>query len=213
MATTGTMLVREVVTAALRKLNITNVGDDPDAEDAELAMTALNRMLKAWQNRGYNVWAVSQLSVTLTTAASYVMSPVRPLRILGARFSRNGVEIPMQVMTRDEYDMLPQKLSTGTPTTYYYDRQREAAKLYVWPVLTVAAGEVLNITYERETDDITSLDQVLDLPGEYFDAAVYGLAARLSDDYQRDVPQIVARAEEELRIALAFDREESVFFR
>lgn len=213
MATTGTLLVRDVVTAALRKLNITNLGDDPDAEDADLAMTALNRMLKAWQNRGYNVWATSQMSVTLTTAASYTMSPVRPLRILNSRFTRSGIETPMVVMTRDEYDALPQKTSAGIPTTYYYDRQREAAKLYVWPVLAAANGETLSITYERETEDVTDLNQVLDLPGEYFDAAVYGLAARLADDYQRDVPQIVARAEEELRVALAFDREESVFFR
>jgi hypothetical protein len=206
MTTTGTMLVRDVVTAALNKLNVVAVGEDAEAEYAEHAMRALNRMLKAWQNRGCNIWATASLSVTLTTAGSYIMSPVRPLRILNMSLARNGIETPMTAMTRFEYDQLPQKNSTGLPVSYYYDRQRENARLYVWPVLSVVDGETLSCTYERETDDITSLNQTLDLPGEYYDAAVYGLAARIADDYEKNVPTILARAEEELRIALAFFR-------
>jgi len=209
--TTDTETCRDIVTAALMKIGVAANGQAPSAHDFNLGMKALNRLLKALQNRGLNLWTTASQTVTLTTSASYTLDPERPLDILSCRLKRGGVELPMQRMTREEYDRLPVKTSTGLPTTFYYDRQREAARLYVWPVLATAGGETLQITYTREIADLTAADAV-DVPSEFYDAVVYGLAARLADDYQVADPRIQARAEEELRLALAFDREGSVFF-
>ena len=178
------------------------------------AQAELEVMLKGWQNKGYNLWTATNDSLTLTTASSYTLDPVRPLNILNARFKRSGSEMPMQEMTRKEYDYLPNKAATGTPTQFYYDRQREAARLYVWPALSAAAGETIEYSYTREQEDIASANDVLDMPGEWWEATVYNLAARLLET----VPvggrsQIVpTRAEMLLREALAFDREDSVYF-
>ena len=212
MAVTGTLPVRDIIDGALRKIGVVGMGETPDAESYAVAAASLNRMLKAWQNRGYSLWFTTAMTVTLTTAASYTMSPVRPLRIYSVRLVRNGVEMPMQSMTRQEYDDLPIKTTAGTPTSYYYDRQREAAKLYIWPVLSAANGETLAITYERESEDIGLQTDTVDVPGEWWDAVVYGLAARLTDDFMVSAPNVIARGEEELRLALAADREGSIFF-
>jgi hypothetical protein len=213
MATTGTQTVRDVVKAALRKARVTGFGEAPDADDAEVAMDELNFMLKGWQNRRYNLWTKTAGSLALTTAAVYTLDPVRPLRILSARFKRNGIEVPMQRMTRDEYDELPNKATTGQPTQFYYDRQREAARFYVWPVLATAAGETIEYTYDRELEDVTSLDDTLDMPGEWWDAVVYGLAVRMLETLNMPAPQtLILRAEYLLETALADDREGSVFF-
>lgn len=216
MAVTGTKTVRDLTTAALRKAGVAGLGESPSAEMADEARDELERMLKAWQNKGYNLWTKTSGSLTLTTAGSYTLSPVRPLRILTARYNDGSSETQMQCLTREEYDQLPVKTSTGTPTTYYYDRQREAAKLYIWPLLATASGQTIEFTYEREIEDIASLSDTVDVPGEWWDAVVYGLADRILDTVPVRDPtmtmKISARARESLMDALAFDTEESVWF-
>lgn len=209
--TTDTDTVRETCTDALRKLGVVGQTETPTAQEMKDARRALGRLLKSWQNHGYLQFATTKQTVTLTTAASYTMSPVRPLMIHHVNFKRSGIETPMEQLTRQEYDSLPQKAATGTPTTWYYDKQRESALLYIWPVLSSASGETLEITYQRELAD-TDLDDPLDLPSEWYEAAVYGLAARLADDYSRNASNITARAERELDLCLAADQEGSVFF-
>lgn len=212
MAVTATKTVRDIVTAALRKANITGFGENPAAEDADEAMRDLNVMLKGWQNRGYNIWAKAGMTVTLTTAASYALTPARPLRLLSARLKRSGTEIPMIPLVRDEYDRLPNKAATGTPTQFYYDRQKEAGTLFVWPVLAAASGETVEITYERELEDIASLNDSIDVPGEWWDAVIHSLAARMAESLGLSTAGILAaRAAEAVQLALAFDHEGSVF--
>lgn len=213
MAVTGTASVQEIITAALRKIGVVAIDEQADADTYAAAAFQLDRMLKSWQSRGWFQWTYASKSVTLTTAASYDLTSDKPLRVLNARLKRNGLEIPMQRLTRDEYDYLPDKTSTGLPTQYYVDRQREQMLFYVWPVLASADGETVEITYEREIEDIgTDTAQTIDLPYEWYDAAVYGLAARLADDFAVNAPNVVARAEVEFRSAMAGDQEESVFF-
>lgn len=211
MATTDTDTVRELLESAMRKIGVVAEDEAMTADQAMNGLRAFNRMVKAWQNRGYNLWAYASQAVTLTTAAVYTLDPVRPLDIMSCRLKRSGIETPMIRLTRDQYDLLPVKASQGTPTQFYYDRQREAARLYVWPVLAAASGETLEITYIREFEDM-GLDDAPDIPGEWYDAAVYSLAARLADDFRVDPGNVVARAEEELRLALAGDREGSIWF-
>lgn len=213
MATTDVKTVRQVVTQAMRKSGILAFGEDAESDDADAVRDELEIMLKGWQNAGYNLWTKAAMSLTLTTAAAYTLDPVRPLRILSARLKRNGTEIPMEQMTRDEYDSLPVKTTTGQPTQFYYDRQREAARLYVWPVLSSASGETVEITYDRELEDIANLSDAIDVPGEWLDAVVYNLAARIGETVPSErTPAVTARARQLLSDAMGFDREGSVYF-
>ncbi|MEY1555326.1 hypothetical protein AB3Y40_06790 [Yoonia sp. R2331] len=213
MATTATLTNREVCKAALRKINVAPQGATPPAEQSAEAVAALNRMLKSWQNQGINLWTEAEVSVTATTGSSHSVSP-RPFEVLDVRFRRDGVDIPMQRMTRLEYFNLPNKTTTGTPTTYFVDMQREACTMYVWPILGSVTSETFELTVSREVEDV-ALDDPVDCPAEFYDAVVYGLAARLIDDYEvesQTAIRIVARAEAEYQMALAHDRQDSVFF-
>jgi len=216
MATTGTLTVRDVVTRALRKAGICGIGDNPSADDAQTAMEELDMMLKSWQNEGYNLWTKTSMSHTLTTSAAQTLDPVRPLRILSCRYkaSASASELPMVRLMRGEYDALPNKTTTGTPTQFYYDRQREAARLYVWPLLSSATGQTLEITYDRELEDIASLNDTLDMPSEWYQATVYGLAALMMETVpvRSQDQRITQRAMMLLNKAGAFDQEQSVFF-
>lgn len=211
MATSGTYSARVLVADALRKIGVVAMDEPMTADQGDHALRALNRLIKSWQNRGYNIWGATEVVITLTTAASYTF-PARPVSVESVRLRRGTIDTPMLAMTRQEYFDLPQKASTGTPTTYYFDRQRDTAALYIWPVLVAAAGETLRVLCTREFEDQTDLNAAPDIPAEWWDALVYSLAARLADDFSVNAPNVVARAEEELRLALAFDREGSVFF-
>lgn len=212
MATTGSQTARDLCEDALRKIGMVSIDQPMSADEGSHALRAMNRMLKAWQNRGYSLWLTTSQTLTPTTSAGHTLNPVRPARILSARLVRNGIETPMQELTRDEYDNLPVKTATGVPTTFYYDRQKEAAVFYVWPVFAAVNGETIKITFERESEDITDLNDIPDVPGEWWDAVVYNLADRLADDYNADAPKVTARAERELSLALGADREGSIFF-
>lgn len=216
MAVTGTYTTQELLTSALRKIGVVGINRAATAAEIDIALKQLDRMLKAWQNKRYNLWTTTSQTLTLTTAASYDLDPIRPLRILSARFNNGSTETPMIELTRQEYDGLPVKTTTGTPTQFYYDKQREAAKFYVWPLLSSAAGQTVEITYEREIEDQTDLSAAPDVPGEWWDAVVYNLGVRLMDDFRiKDsalTQRVLIRAKETLDDALGSDVEESVFF-
>lgn len=215
MATTATQTVQDIITDALLDLEVGSIGAAANATLAAHAVRALNRVMKAWQldDAAPGFLKASQ-TLTLTTAASYTLNPERPIRILSARFKRNGQEIPMIRLTRDEYDNLPVKTTTGTPTQFYYDRQKEDALFYVWPVLASASGETVEITYEREFEDV-DINDTIDLPGEWWDVAVLQTASRLVHAYGSEAAKqsIPMRAEMALNKALgaAVDGE-SVYF-
>jgi len=181
MATTLTYTALDAVTEALQLAGITDIAEAANADDADHARKTLRRMLKAWQAKETLNWAVTTMAHTLTTAAAQTLSPVRPVRILHVNYrNTSSNDMPMTKMTREEYDCLSNKSTTGTPTCYYYDRQRESAVLYVWPLMASVTTETLQITYEREMPDFDALSETLDVPSEVFDAVVVNLADRLT---------------------------------
>lgn len=185
MATTGVETVRDIVQDALLDIGAATMGQAPYAEEMAHGVRHLNRLMKTWADLGYLQSLVTSQSVTLIAAtAAHTLSPVRPTRIINARYTdTSGTQIPMMEMTRQEYDALPVKTSTGIPTSYYYDKQKESAVLYVWPLKATVTTETIEVTYEREFEDISDEDDTIDLPAEGYDAAVSNLASRLSHTY------------------------------
>jgi len=209
--TTNVYTARDLITDAFRKIGVVGEGDPMNADQASAGARSLDRMMKSWQSRGVGLWTVAEMTVPLTTAATYTLTP-RPVDVLSVRMRRSGTDIQMQRLSREEYDTLPRKTSAGVPTTWYFNRQRETATITVWPVLSVAAGEALVLTYNREFADVDDINAAVDVPGEWWDAVVFNLADRLSVDYGRALPALTARAVEELRLAMSFDHQPSIYF-
>lgn len=214
MAVTGTRTVRDICTAALRRAGVTDISQAAEAEDMDIATEALEGLMKSWQGAPW-MWTRETASLTLTTAAEYTLDPVRPIQILNARLKRSGIETPMVEMSAREYDELPNKTVTGLPTQFFYDRQREAARLYIWPVLATATGETIEYRYEREIEDIASPNDVIDAPAEWWEPITANLAGLLAEIYERPEPviqRLVVRAEQKLRDATAGSMTEAVTF-
>lgn len=212
------LTAREVITFALRKCNIVGLNQDPSAAAAEDARLALNLMLKTWGVTGPHLWKTVDGAVTLTNATpSYnLAATLNPLRVISARYrNASGNDLPMISLVREEYSDLPIKTSAGPPNQYYFDPQRSAPTLFVWPVLAVVTTETLQVTYQKRFDDLDALDDDIDVAQEWLETVGYNLASRLLDDYPvdgKEADRIVARAEMMRLEAKDFDREDTVVF-
>lgn len=129
------------------------------------------------------------LAAGLTAAASsgnkvyaYTNAAPRPLKILSARRLNAGNEIQMRDMAREAYFNLSNKASTGTPVQYFYDPQRGAGKVYLWPTPS-SVSDVVNYTYLDELEIISAKTQTSDFPDEWMEYLIYGLAVRIAPMY------------------------------
>lgn len=214
MATSGTtnfsLNARSIVTYALRKLRVVGAGSPVMAEDMETGIEELNVLLKEWAMRGPSVWRASEGSLTLTAnTASFNLPSV--LRLSSARLRQSGRDIPMSLLTRDEYFDLPLKTTTGTPTQYHFAPSRASGTLYIWPLLAAAAGETIEYTYQRRIEDVADEDNDLDIPQEHLALIGYGLAQRLKVDFGKggELARMIDGEAERLRMeAMTHDRED-----
>lgn len=209
---------RELITKTLRKMAVLGVAQSLDADEAEDIRVELNMMLKGWQRSGPHLWKRTEGSVTLVNAtASYDLAlTLNPLRILSARYRDTADrDLPMRLFTREDYFNLPIKTSSGIPTQYYFDPQRGAPTLYVWPVKTTITTETVRLTYQKRIDDIDDLSNDIDIPQEHFDVVMYALAERLLDDYGIEgeaAQRIMLRSQSLLQSAMDWEREDEQHF-
>lgn len=215
MTVTATETVVDLVTDALLDLEAGTLGQSPDADQMAHGVRHLNRLMKRLQMLGFFQSLKTTTSLNALVINNYALSPARMFRIMNIQYKNtSGIEIPMIELTQEEYAEFPDKSTSGIPTQFYYDRQRESARLYVWPMPASYTSETYEITYEREFEDIADENDTVDFPVEGYDALVLGLAARLRHTYgkgQRKV-DVAIEAKNALDEFLASDTEGVVKF-
>ena len=134
--------------------------------------------------------------------------------MLSVRRRINGIDTPMNVLSRDEYDALPNKSGQGMPVSWYFDPQRSARTLYVWlvPTTALAASVSLKYTYLRVIEDVDALDNDPDVPQEWLEALVYSLSDRLANSYGENNPALSAFAAQLVRDLSSQDQESASLF-
>lgn len=178
----------EIVEEARSLLGIDAEEEPLEAAELQKGLRALNMMLKAWQAEGLMISLLTEGTLALVQSqASYTFQAggdfnTVPFEITDMRITRNSTDLPMFEMGREEYFALPNKTTEGYPTQWYYDRQRDGGRLYVWPAPDATAG-TLKFTYRRVINDMDASANSLDLPQEWHEAVVYGLARKLMPRY------------------------------
>lgn len=207
---------------AMIECHVVAIDETPTSDQVTHADRVLNDMVKHWQVQGYNLFRRSRDTLTLVAGQGTDANPYdfgtlgdktyRPLRIENMRYlDSTGNERPMTHISRDEYDNLPDKDSTGEATLFHYDPQRDPAKLYIWPVLASGGSGTLVYTYQRAIYDFDGATNNPDYPQEWFETLKYGLAARLAPVYYpADIAmqqRLQAVAAQKLAESIAFDKE------
>lgn len=181
---------QELIIDARAELGVQADEEPLQAVDLERGLRTLTRMLKTWQADGVEVWTFTQGSIPLVQGdLDYVCGAggafvTTPFDILECRVLRDGNSLPMFRLSRDEYLDLPNRTNQGYPTQFYYDRQRDFGTIYVWPAPDAALG-TLEFDYRRIVMDADAGPNDMDLPQEWTEAIMFGLAKAMIGQYHK----------------------------
>jgi hypothetical protein len=215
----------DLISGALRLVGAIPLGGTPTSSQISEASSALNMMVKAWQVDGLPLWAIKQYSLTLTASNSYeiglskTVAIPKPLKVIQAFLKDNtsNVDIPMRIITRDEYNRLGNKISEGYPIQIFYEPLLDYGVLHVYPKPnnTAIANKTLVLVYQRPFEDFDASIDEPDFPQEWYEAIKYGLASRLAGEYGMDLNErreLIQEANAIKEQTLGFGTEEGSFF-
>jgi len=223
MSTTFTVSRDQIISLALRKLGVLEMGDTPDAATIANASLALNLFIKQMSTEGLKIWKNQELVVPMiTNVNTYTLggpnsvpmydsfdvnqtTPItdKPLKLLQAFYRNNQVsppiDIPLTLLSKQEYNNLGSKQSTGVPNSIFYDYKTTYGTLYIYvePNSQVATNYELHLVMQMPLQDINKAQDIPDFPNEWMNTLVWNLADQLAIEYS--VPanhrmEIAARA-------------------
>lgn len=141
-------------------------------------------------NKQPNLWTDELYTQVLTSdTATYTLN-ARLIAIQAAYLTTTsgGVSTDRLIFNYStfEYSAIPDKTTTGPPTSYWYNRQITPTITF-WPVPDDAATYTLNLRVCRQIQDVSLVSgATLDLPYRWLDCFVADLAHRLSRIYAPD---------------------------
>lgn len=214
MSTTFTVTRDQIIQLALRKLGVLEIGDTPDAATIANASLALNLLVKQMSTDGLKLWKINELTIPLANnQTKYVIGPAssgvvdldtdKPLKLIQG-FLRNTtvtppIDIPMTLISKQEYNILGSKQSTGVVNSIFYDVRQNNGDLYVYltPNTQTASMYDLHIIVQQPLADINKAQDIPEFPNEWMNTLVWNLADQLAIEYS--VPanhriEIAARA-------------------
>ncbi len=138
--------------------------------------------------------SVVTLGAALTDAAAigntvkvYTTKAQRPLKIIDAFWhDASGNDRPLQVANNDDYTAIPNKDTVSTPLIVYYDPQITTGVLYVWPKPDTVNG-VIVMSAVYPIQDMDAATDNIEIPAEWFQAVMYGLAVEIAPQYPEQV--------------------------
>lgn len=109
-----------------------------------------------------------------------------PLRIIGG-WSRTlsstyDTDVPMRMLSKEDWAAIASKRVEGMPTHLWYDRQQAAGYIHVWPESDDNTRE-LHFQAAMPIDDIDSSSNSIDVRPDMLKALIYTLASDLADSY------------------------------
>jgi hypothetical protein len=207
MSSTYTISRDQIISLALRKLGVLEIGAVPDTDTIDNAAMSLNLIIKQFSIEGLKLWKNSELIIPLVTNQStYILggststlmydslNPTvaitdRPLKVIQGFYRNNSVspyiDIPVMVISKQEYNVIGSKFSTGTANTIFYDTKKLNGVLYVYltPDVNASTNMELHIITQLPLDDLSTALAIPDFPNEWMNCLVWNLADQLSLEY------------------------------
>lgn len=204
----------EIVAQAMYELGELSQGEEPDGDEMEDGILRLNAMLRSWGGEG-NMFreASSTLALAAGVASVALAADIRDVSSVRYVGSYNR---PLAAWNRGQFYSLPNRTQLGTPIAYYVSEAISGRTLNVWPVPSAAC--VLELDYSRQAQTVTDPSETVDVPEEWQEALILGLASRLAamfgttDTQPGKVARIDARAQATYQRLLDRDRPDTYVF-
>lgn len=185
------------------------------SEDSKICQRFLNMIVKNVQ-KDADLWVTTDVTHTLTAGTeSYTVGTglnidtARPLKLKHCRRrDSNSVDIPVDVVSRQDYMEQPTKSTQSPALMVYYDPQITNGVLYVWPTGS-ANNLTLVLTFQRPIQDFDANGNNPDLPDEWNIWLVHELAATIAPIYSGGPRQdLQSKADRYFRNLKDFDTEQ-----
>ena len=153
--------------------------------DLRTARRSLNLLTVEWANRGINLWAIDQGSVTLIPGQSTYDIPADTIdlmdMVIRTGTGQNQTDINISRIAEPTYATIPNKNVQGRPIQVWIQRLRDNPKITIWP--TPDQSQPYTFAYwrlRRIQDAGNSGTQTMDIPFRFLNCMVAGLAYYLS---------------------------------
>lgn len=226
MATGYTITARQLIDSALRKLGVLIQGESATTTQDTEAILALNILLKQFFTLGMPFYREYTHTITPLVAGTSaynispdITSPLGAVYNVYEAFLRNTttqIDIPLKVISREEYYSLTDKTQQGVPVQVAISHDGLQAYLYLTPDSTTASSSTVLLYGYKQNDTIVDATDVLAMPQEWLRAVVYNLAVDLAPEYGvsiEDKKDVKRDAKEYLDMAVDFvPQENSTYF-
>jgi len=209
MSSSFTVSRDQVIALAMRKLGVLELGDTPDAASITNASLALNLLIKSMATEGLKLWKIQELVIPVTNnVTTYVLGgpssvPMydsfdtglltaltdKPLKMIQGWYRNTSVapviDVPLQMLSKQEYNMLGSKMSTGVSNSVFYDLKQNNGILYVYltPDSYTATNLQIRLVCQMPMQDLLRAQDIPDFPNEWMNVLVWNLADQLSLEY------------------------------
>lgn len=190
----------QLIASSLRLVGILASGESPSNNEQNDAFIVLNDLIDSWSNEQLliptkvrEVFALVAGQQTYTMGTSGNFNTTRPQKLENAliQLAQNSpvLEIPMGLLTKNEYQAVILKTLQSTfPLYVYNDQAFPLSNLNVWPVPNTNVNNIVLYSWKPLTD-LASVTTALSLPPGYERALRYALAIELAQEYGKMIPQ------------------------
>ncbi|MEN6440528.1 MAG: hypothetical protein ABFD97_18295 [Syntrophobacter sp.] len=190
---------KQIVEAAMRELGALASGEPATPEELQDGLQALNLLVKSWMGPnnllapGLKIWQRTRTTLTLLEQNSFSVKLVTgdllidpPISILSATLRNTDGEdlLILTPMSLAEYQAIPNKSVTGTPSRFYYERGITEGTIYL-DCIPSDTTMTIPLVYLRILNDFDELDgsDPPDFPQEWFRPLKFNLAVDLYPEY------------------------------
>jgi hypothetical protein len=185
----------DLINDALQASGVIGVGQIPLAENTQLALRQLNRMIGQWNRRRWLVYHLVDTSLAMDGSQSYTVGTggqfniARPDRFEYAYFRQTSlpaserVDYPLSILeSREDYARISLKRLNSFGYYIFYDSGYPLGSVYPWPILSNQYE--LHILTKAVLSTFATLATSVTLPPEYEDTIVWNLAFDLRPMFQ-----------------------------
>ena len=230
MATSGSTNFQttrdEIIKYAWMHCGVIDEEGTPSTAQIKAGAFWLNALIKSWQTYGDFLWCMKRQSITLVSGTrvyrvgeGQTVNTPKPLRLYQAylRQTSDTTDKPLEIVSRQQYELLSDKTSTGSPNQIYAEVLSQYTDIYMFPApdATTASGYTVQIIYQRPIEDFDAANDDLDMPSEWIAPTTWYLAYFLSviaGVNPTDRKEIFTMADMLLANALSGDRENASVF-
>ena len=178
--------------------------------DLKTAKRSLNLLFADWANRGLNQWTIAQRTQTVTKSDNDYDLGTDVIDVLSMVIRRDGTDLSMDRISRDEYLYIPNKTTESRPTQFFIDRQL-TPKIKIWPT-PENSTDVLIFDCLTRINDADTFTNTVEVPFRFYPCLAAGLAYYISIKKAPERVQLLkAIYDEEFDRAQAEDRDRASF--